>query len=187
VWWSRFAQPNLSAWAEPDQPLRLIEQVKAKDDPDPKALACYGLLLRWLNETGQVEEKVVLRFVDGRPVSDITILFLQWCCHKLVEMNIRVLALIWDNASWHISHKVCAWIRQHNRQVKQRGQGVRILACRLPVKSPWLNPIEPMWIHGKRRVVEPNGALSVHELAERISATFDCTHEEHLSIPENLS
>jgi hypothetical protein len=29
--------------------------------------------------------------------------------------------------------------------------------CRLPVKSPWLNPIEPRWLHGKRAIVEPQG------------------------------
>jgi transposase len=95
--------------------------------------------------------------------------------------------LIWDNASWHISKKVCTWIRDHNRQVKDSGQGVRILVCRLPVKSPWLNPIEPVWMHGKRRVVEPDRTLSAHELAERICITCDCTHEDHLSIPENVS
>jgi transposase len=167
--------------------LRLVEKVKAKDDPERKALACYGLLLRWMKESGQTDEEVLLRFVDGRPVSDITIQFLQWCCDRLATMNKRVLALIWDNASWHISQKVSAWIREHNREVKRTSQGVRVLACRLPVKSPWLNPIEPKWAHGKRRVAEPNGVLSADELANRICATFGCEHQAHLSIPENVS
>ncbi len=187
TWWSRFAQPNLSTWAEGDQPLRLVEQTKVKDDPDPKALACYGLLLRWMSEDGQSNEKILLRFVDGRPVSDITIQFLAWCCQKLEELHKRVLALIWDNASWHISNKVCTWIREHNRQVKDSGQGVRILVCRLPVKSPWLHPIEPVWMHSKRRVVEPDRTLPAQELAERTCATCGCTHEDHLFVPENVS
>lgn len=187
TWWSRFAQPNLSAWTEGTQPLRLVEQTKAKDDPDPKALACYGLLMRWMTADGQSTEKILLRFVNGRPVSDITIQFLEWCCQKLEELKKQVLALIWDNASWHISRKVRTWIREHNRQVKDSGQGVRILPCRLPVKSPWLNPIEPVWVHGKRRVVEPTATLSAHELAERVCATFGCTHDDHLSIPENVT
>jgi transposase len=187
TWWSRFAQPNLSAWTEEDRPLRLVEQIKAKDDPDPKALACYGMLLRWVNESGQSDEKILLRFVDGRPVSDNTIQFLEWCCQKLEDMGKRVLALIWDNASWHISKKVRAWIREHNRQVRDGGQRVRILVCRLPVKSPWLNPIEPVWMHSKRRVVEPHRTLSAFELAERICTVCRCTHEDHLSVPENVS
>lgn len=140
-----------------------------------------------MKDNGQIDERILLRFVDGRPVSGITIQFLEWCCERLEVMNKRVLALIWDNAFWHISKMVCAWIREHNRQVKRSGQGVRILACRLPVKSPWLNPIEPKWVHSKRRVVEPNGTLSTDELAERICDTFGCDHQAHLSIPENVS
>ena len=40
----------------------------------------------------------------------------------------------------------------------------------LPTQSPWLNPIEPKWVHGKRAVVEPDGLLSAEQLAERIVA-----------------
>jgi hypothetical protein len=49
VGWSRLAHPCLSAWRDEGQPLRLIEQTVAKDDTDPKALACYGLLVRLLD------------------------------------------------------------------------------------------------------------------------------------------
>ena len=187
TWWSRFEQPQLHAWSEGDEPLHLVEQVKRKEDPDPKALACYGLLVRWGAQEETAREQVWLRFVDGRPVSAITTQFLQWCCAKLQEMGICVLLLVWDNASWHISHAVRNWIREHNRHVKHSGEGVRILSCLLPVKSPWLNPIEPKWVHGKRRVVEPDGTLSTQELADRICATFMCDHEEHLAIPEKVA
>lgn len=186
TWWSRFEQPRLSTWSEVEQPLRLVEQVKGREDQERKALACYGLLVRWQNGVEPVNEKMLLRFVDGRPVSAITTQFLAWCCERLQAMGKRVLVVIWDNASWHISQAVRTWIRQHNRQVKRNGQGVRILACLLPVKSPWLNPIEPKWMHGKRRVAEPDRTLSIQELADRICATFDCAHENHLSIPEKV-
>lgn len=186
TWWSRLAQPNLHAWAEAEQPLRLVELVRAKDDPDRKALACYGLLARWDWTEPKPQEQMWLRFVDGRPVSAITTQFLDWCCLKVAALGKRVLALVWDNATWHISQAVRAWIREHNQQVKLTGQGVRILVCPLPVKSPWLNPIEPKWLHGKRRVVEPDRTLSAQELADRVCATFDCAHEEHLSIPEKV-
>lgn len=42
----------------------------------------------------------------------------------------------------------------------------------LPRESPWLNPIEPKWVHGKRRVVEPNGLLTTNALAERVCAAY---------------
>ena len=95
--------------------------------------------------------------------------------------------LIWDNASWHISREVRGWIASHNREVKKSDSGVRIIGCLLPKKSPWLNPIEPKWVHGKRKVVEPDGLLTAYELADRVCGAFDCPHYEHLSIPENAA
>ena len=92
-----------------------------------------------------------------------------------------------QNASWHISREVRGWIASHNRKVKKSGSGVRIISCLLPKKSPWLNPIEPKWVHGKRKVVEPDGVLGAYELAERVCAAFGCPHYEHLSIPENVA
>jgi transposase len=176
TWWSRLALPSMQSWAEPAAPLRLIERAVAKDDPDPKALACYGVLLR---QVGQVEQ-VWLRIVDGRPVSALTQQFLGWCCSRLQEVGVRAWLLVWDNASWHLSQAVRTWIRTHNRQVKHTGKGVRLVVCPLPSKSPWLNPIEPMWIHAKRAVVEPARLLTAHELAERVCAHFGCAHEDHL-------
>ncbi len=172
----------MHAWAEADQPLRLVEQTGAKDDPDPKALACYGVLLR---RTGQAEQ-VWLRFVDGRPVSAFTTQFLDWACPKLAALGIPVWVLIWDNASWHVSRAVRAWIRTHNQQVKQQGHGVRLLVCSLPVKSPWLNPIEPQWVHSKRAIAEPARLLRAQEVAERVCAYQGCPHEPHLTLPDPI-
>jgi len=92
--------------------------------------------------------------------------------------------LVWDNASWHVSQLVRTWLRPHNRQVKETGQGVRLLPCYLPIKSPWLNPIEPTWLHSKKRVVEPARLLSAAELAERVCASFRCPHHPHLIPPQ---
>jgi transposase len=184
VWWSRLAQPSLHTWTDVEQPLRLAELVPAKNDPDPKALACYGLLVR---PSATSLEQMLLRFVSGRPVSVVTTQFLAWCCERLAAQGKQVLVLIWDNATWHKSQAVRTWIRAHNRQVKQAGLGVRILPCLLPIKSPWLNPIEPKWVHGKRAVVEPERLLSAKELTNRICAYYRCAHEPYLSIPEKVS
>ena len=132
-------------------------------------------------------ERLWLRFVDGRPVSAVTTAFLAWSLERLAAQGTTVLVLVWDNASWHISGEVCAWIRAHNQRVKRDGCGVRILRCQLPSKSPWLNPIEPKWVHGKRRVVEPGRLLAPSELAERACAASGCPHEPHLTIPEKVA
>lgn len=180
TWWSRLAQPTLHAWAEAGQVLRLVEQSVAKEDSDPKALACYGLLRTDTN-------RVWLRFVDGRPVSAITTQFLGWCCERLETEGKTGLLLIWDNASWHVSRAVRQWLRAHNRQVRRTGKGVRIVAGFLPTKSPWLNNIEPHWVHSKRKVVEPNRLLPAQELAERVCACFGCPYEPHLALPKEVA
>ena len=75
----------------------------------------------------------------------------------------------------------------HNQEVKSSGEGVRIISCLLPKKSPWLNSMEPKWVHGKRKVVEPDGLLTAYELADRVCAAFECPHYEHLSVTENVA
>ena len=125
-----------------------------------------------------------MRFVDGRPLSAITTQFLDWSCTKLLAAGKRALLLVWDNASWHLSQEVRTWIGAHNQHVRASGTGVRIVPCPLPIKSPWLNPIEAQWVHGKRKVVEPDRLLPARDLAERVCAVFDCPYEPHLAIPK---
>jgi hypothetical protein len=64
---------------------------------------------------------------------------------------------------------------------KRNGKGVRLIVCRLPVKSPWLNAIEPKWIHAKRAIVEPQRKLSVQELKTRVCDYFECPLLEPLA------
>ncbi len=187
VWWSRFAQPTLRAWTEEGDTLRLVEQTPVKGDPDRKAFACYGLLVSSPAAPDTLPEQVWLRFVENRPVSAVTTQFLSWCCAKLEMLGKTALIMIWDNASWHISNQVRTWIRNHNRTVKQQGKGVRIVAFYLPSKSPWLNRIEPHWVHGKRNVVEPTRLLTAQELADRVCAYYRCDHEPHLDITEKVA
>lgn len=177
----------MHAWVERDQRLRLVEQPVPKDDKDAKALACYGLQVSCPGDPEHFEKRVWLRFVDGRPVSAVTTQFLAWSCEELEKAGKKVLVLIWDNAPWHVSKAVRGWIRAHNRQVKREGRGVRILACYLPIKSPWLNPIEACWAHAKRCVFEADGLLTSEELAGRVCARFNCNHEPHLAVPDKVA
>jgi hypothetical protein len=172
TWWTRLAQPNLSAWAEDvGGPLRLVQRRRDKDGP--QALACYGLLRQ---DSGQM----LLRFVQGRPVSQVTEDFLSWACAQFRREGKRVFVLVWDNAAWHISKRVRRWIGAHNRQAVREG-GVKIVVCQLPVKAPWLSPIEPKWVHGKRAVVELDRKLAPEELRGRVYDYYGCPHEELLT------
>jgi transposase len=171
VWWSRLARPELHAWAG-GEPLRLQEPASDADGA-PKALACYGLLR---GDTGGM----MLRFVQGRPVSQVTEDFLAWACDRLAAEGKTALLLIWDNAAWHVSKRVRAWIKAHNRRAKVEG-GVRIVACYLPIKAPWLNAIEPKWVHGKRAIIEPERKLTAAEVVERVCDYYGCVPLEPLS------
>lgn len=177
----------MHAWAPEGEPLRMVEQSVAKEDADAKALSCYGMLVRYQDEMGEDSQGLWLRFVDGRPVSELTVAFLEYACEKVEALGKGVLALVWDNAGWHTSKRLRSWVRGHNHQVKAAGRGVRIIVCPLPVKSPWLNPIEPHWMHGKRRVAQADRLLSAREIEERACACFGCQLEPHLTLAQEAA
>src|SRR4051794_41910821 len=100
-----------------------------RDDPEAKALACYGL---WLPE----RERMLLRFVAGRPVSAVTCAFLAWVAERMTADGVRVLVLVWGNAPRHVSRAVRAWIGAPNRRGQGPRSGRRPLGCRPPRKRP---------------------------------------------------
>jgi transposase len=120
-------------------------------------------------------------------VSAVTIEFLAWCSAQLAAQGVTALLLIWDNASWHRSQAVRHWGRQHNQQVKRGAIGVRFVVCPLPSKSPWLNPMEPKWIHGKRAVSEPDRRLCADELEARVYAYYGCQRGVYTRFVQKLS
>jgi transposase len=164
-WFSRFAQPSLKAWSREGKPLALEQKEQSQEDQEAKAVACYGAVEE---RTGQVR----LRFSPGQPNSGSTLEFLKYLLRVAEEKGKQDLVVIWDNASWHKSKEVREWVKGHNHQVKQEG-GVRLLTYLLPIKSPWLNPQEPHWVHCKRNVVEPKETLTVGQLKERIGSYFN--------------
>ena len=181
MWWSRLARPALHTWREA-APLRLVEQTVGAPIPIPRRWPAMGCS----SGRGPRPEEIWLRFVDGRPVSAVTTQFLAWVCERLAATGTTTLVVVWDNASWHVSRAVRRWLREHNQRAHRDG-GVRIVPCFLPIKSPWLNPIEPKWVHGKRRIVEPARLLTARELEERVCAAFGCPVRDHLPIPQEVA
>ncbi|HEX6108279.1 MAG TPA: hypothetical protein VFZ02_02615 [Ktedonobacteraceae bacterium] len=60
-------------------------------------------------------------------------------------------------------------------------RGVRIIRGFLPTRSPWLNHIEPKWVHGKRAIVEPARLLTATELQQRVCDYFGSEQTELLT------
>ncbi|MHB0859582.1 MAG: hypothetical protein ACYC5M_18715 [Anaerolineae bacterium] len=59
--------------------------------------------------------------VNGRPLGAVNTAYLAWCGERLAARGVRVWVLIFDNAGPHLSREVRAWLRVHNRTVKQSG------------------------------------------------------------------
>jgi hypothetical protein len=165
VWWSRLAPPSLDAWTA-DKPLRLVEQETSPADPDRKALACYGL---FLPQTATMRWRVVA----GRPVSQVTWDALAWVAARLAQDGQKAVRRIWDQASWPRSHMVRKWLNTHNQRVKRAG-GCRLIVSPRPSQSPWLNPMEPRWVHGKRARLDPTGPLTAQEFSARVCTSDGC-------------
>ena len=161
VWWSRLAQPTLRTWTD-DKPLRLLQNEPDRHDLEPKAVACYGLLR---TDT----QGMLLRFVDGRPVSAVTTQFLEWLTARWAAEGKRALWIGWDTAAGHVSQAGRVWLKAHKRRVKRDG-GCRIVVCPLPSTSLWLNRIEPKGGQGKRAMAEPDRKWCADELQQRICA-----------------
>lgn len=161
-WFSRFAQPRMRSWAAKGEELRLVQRQPKPKESD-KALACFGAVRQ---DTGDR----FLYFCNGQPDTDKIILMLERLLAVARRERKRVLVIIWDRATWHKSKKLKCWIRKHNQAAKRNGD-VRLLTCLLPVKSPWLNPMEAHWVHAKRKIAEPDGEITVNELKRRL-----CTH-----------
>jgi transposase len=173
VWWSRVAQPTLHAWTA-GPPLKVQLLTSDPHDPDPDAIACYGFLR---HDT----HKVMLRFVEGRPLGDMTVQFLEWLCGCIAQEGKQVLVVIWDDASWHMADVVARWVKEQNRRAGRR-EGVRIVVCELPVASPWLNNIEPCWTHAKTAIMEPDRKLTAVEITHRVCEHFRCELLPYLKI-----
>jgi hypothetical protein len=73
-------------------------------DPDPDAMCCCGMSR---HDTG----RVMLRFVEDRPLGGVTIQFLAWVGEGIAGEGNKVLMVVWDEASWHRSGAVSGWVR----------------------------------------------------------------------------
>ena len=71
-------------------------------------------------------------------------------------------------SSCYVTSRATPFAQTH--PVQQGAVGVRVVVCQLPSKSPWLNPIEPKWVHGKRAVADADRLLSADELEARVYA-----------------
>lgn len=91
--------------------------------------------------------------------SETTLAFLH---HLLDQHPQQRILLIWDQATYHTSHKIQTWLQQHPR----------ITALLLPKYTPELNPVEHVWRVVKQRVAA-NLTRTLDAIKEAYRAFFE--------------
>ena len=127
-----------------------------------------------------------LRFVNGRPISPLTCAFLAWVAEHLAAEDVRVLALIWDNAPWHVSREVRDWVRGHNRQVKRTAAAASWSAgCRAEV--PGSTRSSPDGPTASARWSTPSASSPAKSSSSGSAIITDASfcHRSHSSSPEH--
>lgn len=136
------------------------QQVMISTPGSPKR--CYGLgaINYWTGET-------VVLFRPRKRRAEVA----QLLQALLDKHPTQTLYIAWDNASSHTGAEI--------DDLVQAAQG-RLVLLYLPTYSPWLNPIEMLWRHMRRRVTHCEFFPSLNHLVEAAAAFFiHCN--QHLS------
>jgi hypothetical protein len=184
VWWRRLAQPPPQGWSDAEATRTCQALTPPTDDPAPKALACEG---RRRRPRPQEAHQRWRRLGAGRPGRAGTLEVLAWGSAHRVAQGGTALRLLWANASWHRSHAVRHGRRPHTQQGKRGAVGVRGVGCPLPSHSPWLTPLAPQGVQGKRAVAAADRLRSADELAARVSAYEGGQREAPLVMPKQVA
>jgi len=178
-WWLTSDDPHYAhkkarrdrvvAWAKRDPSVMLVYQDESWFSGTPKAVGGYGraghakdratakparkykgawvLYAVYEALTGRVHRHYAPRCNQTQVRAQLDTLL---ACYQAERK--RVLVVIWDNASWHKAHALRGWYYLYNQRAKRAGL-IRLLLVPLPSRSPWLNPIEPVFGQAKRRIV----------------------------------
>ncbi len=131
------------SWAEIGRPLRIPKDKSWKETERPPSSALYA------------EMDVLSREVRGEWHE--TWKHLQTVIKEYEQRGIRYLIVFWDHGPWHTASSVKRRVRAHNLEVKRRRRageegGVRVLLFYLPIRSPWLMPLEGVFGQTKRAI-----------------------------------
>jgi transposase len=76
---------------------------------------------------------------------------LKGTIRRYAAQGYRYLVLFWDNAPWHLAQRLHRLVARYNRHAKRHGR-LRVLLFALPIKAPWLMPLEAVFGQTKRAV-----------------------------------
>ena len=116
-------------------------------------------------------QEAFVRWADGQPDSSETIRFLDALMAYWTEQGKRFIVLFWDRAPWHQSRQTRDWVRAYNERAKREGL-TRLILCFLPVRSPWLMPLEPIFGWIKHQMLGDRQFETVADLRRAVERCF---------------
>jgi transposase len=157
-WFSGTPKP-VGQYGHPDHPARL-------EKPAHKCKGAWVLYAAYEALTGQVLRRYAPRCNQTYVRQQLEALLEQY-----QVAGQRVLVVIWDNASWHTAQGLRNWAYRYNQAAKREGR-IRLLLVALPSRSPWLNPLEPVFGQAKRHVVGGRAVPLPAELKRKTERYF---------------
>ncbi len=116
-------------------------------------------------------QEAFLRWADGQPDSGGMVRFLDALMAYWSQQGKRFIVLFWDHAPWHKSAQTRTWIRAYNQRAKREGL-TRLIVCFLPVRSPWLMPLEAVFGYTKHQILGDRLFGAVAELRDAVQEYF---------------
>jgi hypothetical protein len=137
------------SWAEVGRPLRIPKDKSWKETERPPSCALYAAMDALSREVKGEWHETWNQEETWRHLEDVI--------KEYEAKGIRYLVVFWDHGPWHTASSVRRRVRAHNLEVKRRraegGEGgVRVLLFYLPIRSPWLMPLEGVFGQTKRAI-----------------------------------
>lgn len=160
------------AWAKSGRPVRIAKAKNWSRKERPPSCALYG----WMDAQSHEVRDDWHRTWN----QEETWAHLQTVIAACAQRGVRYLVVFWDHAPWHMAASVQRRVKAHNQEAKQNG-GVHVLLFPLPVKSPWLMPLEPVFGQTKRAIgVAERASMAELQSAidQRIARRNAAAHEQ---------
>jgi transposase len=174
--WARAAPDGAAVWLDQSWFSRWPYRFRAWSSRHP----CPHVPQRW-NEAVETtalyaaledeSQEAFLRWASGQPNSAETVRFLEALMAHWNGIGKRFIVLLWDRAPWHTSQETRGWVRQYNRRAKREGL-TRLILCYLPVRSPWLMPLEAIFGWVKHQVLGPRLFETLEALHGAVEQAF---------------
>lgn len=152
-----------TGWAARKRPSRIPKNKSWKHGKRPPSCALYARM------------DVVGREVGGQwhPTWDQgeTWAFLQEVIADYRKRGSRYLVIFWDHGPWHVAASVRAKVAAHNRMARRTG-GMHVALFFLPIRAPWLMPLEGVFGQTKRAVGGASYA-DLHALQAAVERRFE--------------